>query len=374
MKFLLVPDSFKGSLSSRQVAEAMRTGIAEENEAHATSIYPIADGGEGSLECINAAADGAFVATKGVDALGRDEEASYLRVGEKAFVELACTAGLTSLADAERNPAITSTYGTGLQLKHALEQGATELVLCIGGSSTNDAGLGIASALGVTFLDRDMVSFVPTGDSLNRVKYIGSASLPDGVQLSVLCDVNNPMVGPEGATYTYATQKGASQSDLVRLEENMVHLLRIFDEHSLPDVSTMPGAGAAGGVGGGLHALFGAELISGIDYFIASLGLQQQLADCDLVLTGEGKLDRQTMHGKTIKGLIQAASQHQKRVIAICGQVDLTPSEIRDLGLAAAFAIKQEGMTLADAVSQASQLISAKTAEVTKKLSIESSK
>lgn len=368
MKFLLVPDSFKGSLSSLQVAEAMLAGVEAIPGNNSGLIFPMADGGEGSLQCIMAAAGGKLVSVDGIDALDRKLSAPYLRLGDSAFIELAQTAGLASLSLTELNPGKASTFGTGLHLKHAISQGAKELILCIGGSATNDAGLGIAAALGVTFLDQHSRSFVPTGDTLNQIVQIKRYPLPDDVRLHILCDVENGMVGPAGAVHTYAEQKGADAADRATLENNMQHLLKVFDHHQFVGVSDLKGAGAAGGVGGGLHALFGATLSSGIEYFIEHLGLDEKLKDCDVVLTGEGKLDRQTMHGKTIKGLIKRAAKYHKPVVAICGAVDLTSEDISILGLRDAHAIRSGEMSLAYAVAHASELISAKTTEVTKQI------
>ncbi len=366
MKFLLVPDSFKDSLSSREVAEAMRKGILDVDSGHETMIYPIADGGEGSLECIQVAMGGQLIQTETVDAVGKKITVPYLRDGKKAFVELAQASGLATLVSTERSAGKTSTYGTGLQIRHALAEGVTELMLCVGGSATNDAGLGIAAALGVKFLNEEGHDFVPTGDTLDQVHAIRSAKPFPDLSIHILCDVDNPFVGPRGAVHTYAEQKGAIKAERDRLEENMHHLLHVFHKHHFPDVSSLPGAGAAGGVSGGLAALFSATLVSGIDFFLASPTFHKALKACDVVLTGEGKLDHQTRHGKTIAGLTRAARRVNKPVLAICGQTDLTPEECRDLGLVAAYSIKDADMSLDHAVRHAPELIAQKSTELIK--------
>ncbi len=365
MKVLIAPDSFKGTASSVLVAEAMKAGVMAAMPRANCVTLPLADGGEGSLKALEAALGGVWVEGEVPDPLGRSRSAKYLRHGRQAFVELAEASGLGLLSENEQDPLVTTTLGTGVQVVDAISQGAKEIVLCIGGSATNDAGLGIAQALGFRFLDKEGRSLRPIGQDLRRISAIHRpASMPVDLHFKILCDVNNPFTGPKGAVHTYAEQKGANQSVRAELEQGMMHLQALLKDHTGVDLGMVPGAGAAGGVGGGLHALLDAELVSGMAFLSDLLDLPGQIAACDLVLTGEGKIDRQTKYGKLISGLVRHAQAAEKPIIALGGVLALSPQEIRELGLTSAFSIQRRLQSLEEAKAHTEADITATVAQI----------
>ena len=360
MRILICPDSFKGSAHSHEVALAMREGICLHHPDTNCDLAPIADGGEGSLDALELAMGGDryFVETK--NAVGTQIEASYLVQDHIAYIELAQTSGLPQLPMAQRNPLKTSTEGTGLLLRSALNSAALECVLCIGGSATNDAGLGIAHALGIKFLDASGQTFIPTGGTLVNIEKVEMPEDPiwAGKPITILCDVNNPFTGPTGAVATFAPQKGASASDMAILERGMMHLAKLLHAQFGLDPTDLPGAGAAGGVGGGLHVLLQASLVPGLPYIADRIDLSNRMAEADFIFTGEGKLDHQSRSGKVIGGVCEFASKYGVPVIAVCGAIELSASEIKDLGLKCAFSLQKKPQTMQEAFSNAIEEIS----------------
>lgn len=341
MRILIVPDSFKESASSIEVSAAITQGITEAwPEAQCRSI-PIADGGEGSLEALHYCLGGDMISVDTSGPLGQKMVASYLLVGDQAFIELAQASGLHLLKDTRRDPMNATTHGTGVLIKHAIDSGISKIVLCIGGSATNDGGVGIAYALGYRFLNEKGEEFMPTGGTLHEIVDIKEWGRPTHFQMDVLCDVNNPFTGDQGATYIYGPQKGADPDMLKSLEKGMDHVRNLIISKQQIDLNTIKGAGAAGGVGGGMVAFFGANLVSGIDYLIQRLAVKNAMQEADLVITGEGKIDHQTLSGKLISGLVRIADDLQKPVIGICGSLELSNDEVEALGLRAAFSIQR---------------------------------
>ncbi len=355
MKILICPDSFKGSASSHQVAMAMHEGVGEVFPQAKCDLVPIADGGEGSLDALELALGGQRRASVVNDALQRKIECTYLLHENIAYVELAQASGLPQLSPTLRNPLLTTTLGTGELIYHAIQQGAKKVAICIGGSATNDAGTGIAYALGVIFRDQEGKAFLPTGGTLSKIHHIELPERPlwHEVPLTILCDVNNPFVGPTGAVATYAPQKGASAQQMITLEEGMLHMAELLHIQLGTAIHDMAGAGAAGGVGGGLHAMLGATLAPGFPYIADQVRLLDRMRDVDLILTGEGRLDWQTSGGKVIQGVIQLAQQAQVPVVAICGAVELDTAAIRASGLLAALSVQKGLRTLDEASSGA---------------------
>lgn len=338
MKILIIPDSFKGSASNIVVAEMIAAGVMSVFPEAECCKIPFADGGEGSLESIEIALGGdrEYVLTE--DPLRRSHRAFYLKRGSTGYLELAQASGLQLLKKDEINAGKTTTLGTGNILKLAC-QSMDDLIFCIGGSATNDAGCGIAYAIGYRFLDVNGHQFLPTGDSLHRIEQIiPPPDLPRN-RIRVLCDVKNPLTGPQGATFVYATQKGAGREDLQRLEAGMKHFQAKVLEWKNVDLNMIEGAGAAGGVGGGLVAFFDAELVSGIEYLMEHLQIEEKIQESDLIFTGEGKIDQQTVQGKLISGIAKLALKHRKPVIALCGSLEADWKQISEIGLTAAFSI-----------------------------------
>ncbi|MCB0669007.1 MAG: glycerate kinase [Saprospiraceae bacterium] len=338
MKILIIPDSFKGSASNVVVAESIEKGILQSLPSAQCVKIPFADGGEGSLEAIETALGGSRVTLQTLDPLGRSIEAFYLRKQEVSYLELAQASGLQLVSDDEKNAGKTTTRGSGILLKHACQE-AGEVIFCIGGSATNDAACGIAAAMGYQFLDAQGKSFMPVGDTLSNIDKIISPDVLPKARLKVLCDVNNPLTGAYGATYVYGKQKGANQDDLRRLEAGMEHFRNKIIQWKNVDLNSIAGAGAAGGVGGGLVAFFDAALVSGTQYLMDQLEVEKQVQDCDLIFTGEGKIDSQTGQGKLISGLTALARKHAKPVIVLCGVRDISMEEMDGIGLTAAFTI-----------------------------------
>lgn len=342
MKILIIPDSFKGSATNVEVAQCIAEGVKAVDHHADCQLRPLADGGEGSLETIRLSLGGDFIAVDTEDPLGRPMTAYYLRVDRIAYVELARASGLQLLSMRELDAGKTSTRGTGLLIRAALRDSVDEVVLCIGGSATNDGGCGIAEALGYRFINQHGENFLPVGNTLGSIRQIVTPEKLPAVRIRVLCDVNNPLTGPRGATYTYGPQKGAYGSTLHRLEEGMIHFRNMISGWKGIDLDEISGAGAAGGVGGGMMAFFDATLESGIQYLMQQLEIEKEIAGCDLIFTGEGKIDHQTGQGKLISGITGLAAKYHKPVVALCGVLALSLVETRAIGLTGAFSILKQ--------------------------------
>ncbi len=330
MKFLLIPDKFKGSLTAKEVINSVTNGL--EFVFPNAEIHSIlaSDGGDGFLDAILAYATCNVIKITAVDPLGRDVEAEYLYDAKEqtAYIELAKASGLTLLKEEERDVMQTSTLGTGLLIEDAILKGCTFIYIGLGGSATNDAGLGIAEALGYYFLDSDGNQLTPIGSNLSKVKSIhkrsNSISLK-GISFFAVNDVDNPLFGTSGAAHTYAKQKGANIEQIEELDYGMQDLANVVQLQTGKDVAHCSGAGAAGGTAYGLKVFCEAEFISGIDFVLGISKASELLAQnkFDYIITGEGKFDSQTLHGKLIKGVIDLGKKHEVPVLAICGQLDL---------------------------------------------------
>ncbi|MEO1654920.1 MAG: glycerate kinase, partial [Bacteroidota bacterium] len=307
IKILLAPDKFKGSLSALEVIEALGKGILEQNPFVQITSQAMADGGDGSIDLLHTLWSLKKHQVPIRDPLFRNREAIYYSNEDTAFIEMAKASGLALLQNQERNCLKTSSIGTGDLLHDALEKGFKKIRLFIGGSATNDAALGIASALGMVFLDEWGEALSPIGEHLIRVRKIegwqNTLSLKD-IDFQVITDVNNPFYGENGAAYVYAPQKGANASEVRLLDEGLKNVHQVFLEAGLTDIQAIPGAGAAGGLGGGLSALFGARLVSGIQTFIDLFDLAKKVQAADYVITGEGQIDSQSLQGKVLGGIL----------------------------------------------------------------------
>jgi glycerate kinase len=260
--------------------------------------------------------------------------------GQTAVIEMAEASGLPLLKNSERNPLRTSTYGTGQLIADALERGCRKLLIGIGGSATNDAGTGMLAALGYRFLDAEGNILPSCGESLEQIVTIDDThALPElkSVEIYVVCDVNNPFCGPQGAAHIFAPQKGADDAMVKRLDKGMFHFAEVIRQFNQTDVITIPGAGAAGGLGGAFKAFLNARLSKGIDMVLDAIGFDQAIQNADLIITGEGKIDSQTSKGKVISGITERARKHGIPVIAIAGICDIDEEQARQLGLTAAF-------------------------------------
>ncbi len=353
MKTIVVAsDSFKGSLTSDEVAGYIRSGIRKVFPECNVKCVSVADGGEGTAAAVIKSLGGTFVDVDTEDPLGRQIVAQYGLYEDNgslaAVIEMAAASGLTLLGERERNPLETSTYGTGLLVKDALLRGCRKLLMCIGGSATNDGGTGMLAALGFRFLDADGQSLPGKGSSLGKIASIDdSRVLPEAFDADFLlaCDVSAPFCGPEGAAYVFASQKGADVAMTRILDNGLRSFANIILSHCGTDVSCMRGAGAAGGLGGGILAFLHARLVSGAEMVLDAVGFDEIIEGCDMVITGEGKIDMQTAMGKLPEAVRNRASEKNIPVAAIAGCVDV-PEEAGTMGFAAILPIISAPMPL----------------------------
>ena len=326
-KVVVASDSFKGCLSSAQVADAVEKGIHEVYPDCEVVKLAVADGGEGTMEALAATLGGSIVEVQVQDSLGRPVTAEYAIVdGTAAVIEMSRASGLTLLKEEERNPMLTSTFGTGELIADALHKGCRKFLIGIGGSATNDAGTGMLEALGYRFMDAEGNVLKGRGESLGKIKHIDSSNAVEGLKNSsfiVACDVDSPFCGPKGAAYIYGQQKGATPDMVRELDEGMQAFSRLIYKETGTDVMTIEGAGAAGGLGGALKAFLDADLKKGADMVLDAVCFDQAIEDADLVITGEGKIDSQTLNGKLPSAVARRASARNIPVMAICGRTEV---------------------------------------------------
>lgn len=347
---LLAFDSFKGSLTSSEVADAFEEGLRTVLPDCMVRKVCLADGGEGTAEALATSLNGEWVEAEVLDPLMRPVHARYGLVdnGRTAIIEMATASGLTLLTENERNPLKTSTYGTGQLIADALARGCRKLLIGIGGSATNDAGTGMLNALGFRFYDKEGHLLSGCGDSLERIAAIDvSHTLPQlkHAEIRVACDVTNPFCGPMGAAHIFAPQKGATPAMVECLDRGMSHLAEVIRQYNKVDVTNMPGAGAAGGLGGTFSALLNAHLYQGVEMVLDALHFDALLRGCDLVVTGEGRIDRQTLMGKAPSGVLKAASRQGIPTIAIGGSVEWC-KELEECSFASILSINEENLPL----------------------------
>lgn len=357
-KCIIISDSFKGTLSSRDICDIVEKSLADYFPDCELIKVPVADGGEGTVTCFYEACGGDLVDVAVQGPYGETVHAAYVRLpGGEAVVEMASAAGLPQVGD-RKNPCKTSTYGVGQIIRHAVEHGARKILLGLGGSCTNDGGCGCAAALGVRFFDHEGNAFIPVGETLDRIEKIdlheAKAFLRD-VQIVVMCDIENPLHGPNGAAYVYAPQKGADAQMVAFLDEQLMSFDAVIQRELGCRVADVPGSGAAGGFGAGMLAFFHAELKPGIETVLDLVKFEELLTGCDVVFTGEGRLDLQSIQGKTIHGVGKRASRCRVPVIAIVGGVTPDVEEICDApetGIAAVFSINRQAIPFSESQYQ----------------------
>ena len=338
-KCVVVSDSFKGTVSSREICAIAQQVIPRHFPACEVVCIPVADGGEGTVDCFIQAMGAQRVEVTVTNALGEKSAAAYARIGELAIIEMAAAAGLPQVG-ALRCPGTATTYGVGELIAHAAHSGCRKILLGLGGSATNDGGCGCAAALGVRFYDADGQSFVPVGDTLGRIARIDTAKADEllrSVEITVMCDVTNPLYGPTGAAYVFAPQKGADAEKVKSLDAGLRHFGDVIRSQYGLDVSAMPGAGAAGGMGAGCVALLGGMIQSGIDAVLDVTGFDRQLEGADLVITGEGRIDSQSADGKVISGVARRTRAKGVPLIAIAGGIADSAGAVYDIGVSAMF-------------------------------------
>ncbi len=326
-KIVIASDSFKGSLSSQEVADAFEKGVRDIIKECNIVKVPIADGGEGSVDALTTSLKGEYVYVEVNDPLGRRIKAKYGFIESKktAIIEVTAACGLTLLNENERNPMLTSTFGVGEIIKDAINRGSKKLIIGIGGTSTNDAGTGMLQALGYNFYNIEGKPLNGNGKNLENITYFtdikANKSLKE-IEILVACDVTNPLYGENGSAYIYAAQKGANKEMIKNLDNGLRNFATIVNKYNKSDFSFIPGAGAAGGLGFTLKSLLNAKLVRGIDIILELIDFDSIIKDSDIIVTGEGKIDSQTLMGKTPSGILNYGLRNNIPVIAICGKID----------------------------------------------------
>ena len=362
MKILIAPDSFKENLSAKGVAQAIERGIKRVDENIQTSIVPMADGGEGTVESLVEATDGQIINVKVKDPLMRDIDSYYGVLGDRktAVIEMAAASGLALLEKDERNPMDTTSFGTGQLIKYAIEEGYKDIIIGIGGSATNDGGAGMLMALGAKLLDANGEDIGLGAKGLGKLKSIDLYNFHEDIKdcnFVVACDVDNPLVGKRGASYVFGPQKGADEHMVKILDANLENFGKVVEDTLGISLLQYPGAGAAGGMGAALLAFLDAELERGIDIVIEATQLERKIMDSNLVITGEGKIDGQTQFGKTPYGIATLAKKYNKPVIAIAGGIGEDASVLYEKGIDSIFSIVNKPMTLEEAMVHGESLL-----------------
>ncbi|MHB1372928.1 MAG: glycerate kinase [Thauera sp.] len=358
MKILIAPDSFKESLSALEVAQAVQAGFSQVFPQASYVLVPVADGGEGTVDAMVAATGGRRESVTATGPLGTPVEAFYGLTGDgaTAVIEMAAASGLMLVPAAQRNPLLTTSRGTGELIRAALDAGARRFILGIGGSATNDGGAGMVQALGARLLDARGEDIGPGGGALAGLERIDVSVLDARLAeccIEVACDVDNPLTGPRGASAVFGPQKGATAEMVQTLDANLARFARIVERDLGVAVDAVPGAGAAGGMGAAMLAFFGATLKPGIEIVTAAVDLDTHVRDADLVITGEGRIDFQTVHGKTPIGVARVAKRHGKPVIGIAGSLGANVGVVHEHGIDAVFSVLNRPCTLDEALRDA---------------------
>ncbi len=358
MRILIASDKYKGSLTAPDVAAILKRVLESHWPESTCDVCPIADGGEGTTEAMITSLGGEWIHVPSEDARGRAITASYGMIqqdGQKlAVMEMSAASGLAKVSDLPLDPMTASTFGTGLMMQDAVQRGASQLIIGIGGSATNDAGCGMARALGWRFLRADGQPLTIFPRDLNQLSQILPPEARCSLEIQVACDVSNPLLGPEGCTRIYGPQKGVC--DLEAHEHRLQHLTDVVKRDvSDEELAKRPGAGAAGGLGYGLMVFGQAHLVSGFDLIAKAIHLEKRIAEADLIITGEGKLDGQTLHGKGPLGVAQMARRLGKKVVAFAGAIEPSPALLANFD--AMHAIKPTDMPVAEAMARAAELL-----------------
>jgi glycerate kinase len=368
MRVVIAPDKFKGSLSALQVAEAMARGVHAVEPRAEIHRVPMADGGEGTVAALVAATGGSVRHVTVSGPFGDPVTATFglLGDGRTAVLEMASASGLVLVPPESRDPRRTTTMGTGELLLAALAAGASRVIVGIGGSATNDGGAGLGQALGFRLLDAEGRELGPGGGELGRLNRIdpsGRSPALDSVEISVACDVTNPLCGPQGASEIYGPQKGATADVVADLDRNLDHFAAVIERDLGVSIRDIPGAGAAGGLGGGLVAFAGGRLQAGVDLIIEAVQLRRRLKGADLCLTGEGALDVQSAYGKTAVGVARVARRAGVKTLAIAGSIGPGAEGVLAHGIDAYFSICSGPMSIDEAMKRAPELLQAATAQ-----------
>lgn len=375
MRIVVAPDSFKGSLTAQEVCLAIQRGIASVDPSVVVEAVPMADGGEGTVQALVDATGGHLVEQEVTGPLGEPVRAHYGLLGDSqtAVIEMAAASGLPLVPPERRNPLITTTRGTGELMRAALDRGCRRLIIGIGGSATNDGGAGMAQALGARLLDANGEPIGLGGGALAQLASVDISTLDprlEKTEILVACDVENPLIGPHGASAVYGPQKGATPEMVRQLDANLAHYAAILRRDLGKDVAEVPGAGAAGGLGAGLLAFTGATLRRGVEIVIEAVRLRERLRRAHLVITGEGRADGQTPFGKTPTGVARVAKEYGLPVIALVGSYSQEANVVHQHGIDAMVSILHEPMTVEEAMARGKALLEQAAAELMRLLCV----
>lgn len=355
MKVLIAIDSFKGSVSSIQASMAIAEGIRKANPAAEVAAVPLADGGEGTVECLVHSTSGQLISHTVTGPLGEPVKSTYGVLGDKqtAVIEVAAACGLPLVSENKRNPELTTTFGVGELIKDAIFRGCREFIIGLGGSATNDAGVGMLQALGFQFKDRGGNEVGFGGRVLQEVQFIDTSKSLEELKdctFRIACDVNNPLFGPDGAAFIFAPQKGADVEMVQRLDTGLQHFAKRVQEKLGKDIHSFSGAGAAGGLGGAFSGFLQGILQPGIDLILKQMNIEEKMQDIDFVITGEGKLDAQTSMGKAPSGVAMVAASRGIPVIALSGSVSEDAAALHSSGITSYFSILEAPHSLEEAM------------------------
>ncbi|WP_318510751.1 glycerate kinase [Photobacterium leiognathi] len=358
MKIIIAPDSYKESLTAMEVATAIENGFRQVIPNAEYIKLPMADGGEGTVQSLVDASNGNIIEHSVTGPLGEQVNGFFglMGDGKTAIIEMASASGLHLVSPELRNPMLTTSFGTGELILAALDKGVEHIIVGIGGSATNDGGIGMAQALGVRFLDENNKPIHYSGSALDSLHRIDISNIDPrliSVKLEVACDVDNPLCGEKGASQVFGPQKGATPEMVTQLDNNLSHYAEIIKRDLGKDVKDMAGAGAAGGMGAALLGIFNAQLRPGIEIVMDAVNLADTLQDADLVITGEGRIDSQTIHGKTPIGVARTAKRFNKPVIGIAGSLSYDCNVVHEHGIDAVFSVVPRSVSLAEALAEA---------------------
>ncbi|MEH6407073.1 MAG: glycerate kinase [Leeuwenhoekiella sp.] len=359
MKILIAPDKFKGSLNAKDLCNAIAEGILVNYPDAEIIKFPLADGGEGSVDIIKQHLNLNTISLEVCGPLFRKITASYKINDTTAYIEMAAASGFDLLTEEERNPMFTTTYGTGEMIQDAINRGVNKVYLFIGGSATCDAGMGMAQALGYKFLDKSGKNLPGIGKNLVKIDKIlpPKSDAHATIEYITLCDVKNPLAGKNGAAYVFGPQKGASANEVKLLDDGLKNFAVKAKEYLNKEILKTSGSGAAGGLGGGSIAFLNARLKSGIDSIFEIVQFEKELKDVNFIITGEGKLDKQTLEGKVVSGVSAFAKKNNIPLYVICGTVDLDTHELEKLGVKKIASVMQVAKNKQDAFENTYQLV-----------------
>lgn len=355
MKIVIAPDSFKGSLTAVEAAQAIERGVKKVSQSIKTVLVPVADGGEGTMDSLVAATNGRMVEVSVKGPLLDSVQAAYgvLGDGKTCVIEMASASGLCLIDSTRRNPLLTTTFGTGQLIKKALDDGCQKFILAIGGSATNDGGIGMLQALGMQLLDSDGKAIGYGGGELSRIVQIDDQDFDSRIadcEFLIASDVQNPLIGKDGASYVFGPQKGATPQIVEMLDQNLSHWADLVETKTGIRLHDKPGAGAAGGIGGAFQAFFPSETKRGIDIVIEYTGLADKLTNAECAFTGEGQIDFQTASGKTPMGVAEEAKKKGIPVFALAGSIGKDIDVLYEHGITSVHSIVNAPMTLQEAI------------------------